>query len=209
MEDFVSLGRLVTEYGEEIKKVSPFRLFVYRAFLLKNWGSLLFLALFLGFALGGGYLLGMLENKVFSWIFMGLVAISFVLIPIFIVRGSAARGSKCGYVATLGRTQIELEFAYKLLKTAEVDLAAAGDNKAKVINLVWDKARAITYAQGIASDNLNLMSNNLIKIKDEKFIVGIRKVNEVLNKIFRDSDKMLEAVTDEIEKVDPESLKEE
>lgn len=207
MEDFVLLGRQVKEYSEEVKKVSPFRMFVYKAFLLKNWGWALFLALFIGFALGGGYLLGMLENKIFSWVFMGASAVLFVLIPIFIVRGSAARGNKSGYVATLGRVQIELEFAYKLLKEAETALLNVGNDKTKQVNLVWDKARAITYAQGIANDNLNLMNNNLIKIKDEKFIAGIRRVNEVLNKLYRESDKMLEAVTVEIEKVDPESLK--
>lgn len=207
MEDFVSLGRLVNEYNEEIKKVSPFRMFVYKAFLLKNWGYLLFLALFVGFALGGGYLLGMLDNKIFSYIFMGVSALLFVLIPVFIVKGSAASGTKSGFVSTIGRTQIELEYAHKLLKTAETELAAAGQDKEKVVNLVWDKARAITYAHGIASDNLNLMSNNLIKVKDERFIALVRKVNEMLNKIFLETDKMLEVVTEEIEKVDPESLK--
>ena len=85
MEDFVLLGRQVKEYSDEAKKVSPFRMFIYRAFLLKNWGYILFLALFFGVALGGGYLLGMLENKIFSWIFMGVVAVLFVLIPILIV----------------------------------------------------------------------------------------------------------------------------
>lgn len=207
MEDFVSLGRLVNEYNEEIKKVSPFRMFVYRAFLLKNWGYLLFLTLFIGVALGGGYLLGMLDNKIFSYIFMGVSALLFVLIPVFVVKGSAARGTKSGFVSTIGRTQIELEYAHKLLKTAETELAAAGQDKEKIVNLVWDKARAITYAHGIASDNLNLMSNNLIKVKDERFIAVVRKVNEMLNKIFLETDKMLEVVTEEIEKVDPESLK--
>ena len=163
--------------------------------------------MFLGVALGGGYLIGMLENKIFSWIFMGVCALVFVLVPILISKASAQSGTKTGYISTMGRAQIELEYAYKLLKTAEVELAKAGDDKAKTVNLVWDKARAITYAHGIASDNLNMMSNNLIKVKDERFTALVRKVNEMLNKIYLETDKMLEVVTSEIEKVDPDSLK--
>ena len=202
MEDFVAVGRLVNEYNDEIKKVSPFRVFAYRSFLLKSWGYALFFTLFMGVAFGGGYLLGKLD-AIYSWIFMIALAVAFLLAPIFIVRSSAKKGTKYGFVATMGRVQIELEYSYKLLKTAEEEIAKAGEDKEKIVALVWDKARAITYANGIAKDNLNLMSNNLIKIKDEKFVAGVRVVNELLNKIYLQTDKMLEEVASVIEDVDP------
>ncbi len=196
MEDFVSLGRLLNEYENKTRNVSRIKNCIFSAISMKNFGFVIFWALYIGVALGGGYLLGMLENKIWSWLFIILTGLAFITFPFILFFAYGKRATKMGVIVNCGKSKISFYYCYKLLKKSDLALTNKEITQSEKIARYWEKARALYYINTVSKKTIHELDIKLDKANVKELKGKIDDICSTLTVIEVESDRMFTVVSD-------------